>query len=68
MLLSKDDIADQNFRITDNNAINMHVSERLRLHHAILGMSPEQLGANRISASRLWDISQILDAPTSYFF
>ena len=25
-------------------------------------------GANRISASRLWDISQILDVPISYFF
>jgi transcriptional regulator with XRE-family HTH domain len=25
-------------------------------------------GANRISASRLWDISQILDEPISYFF
>jgi len=24
--------------------------------------------ANRISASRLWDIGQILDAPLSYFF
>ena len=25
-------------------------------------------GANRISASRLWDMSQILDVPVSYFF
>ena len=25
-------------------------------------------GANRVSASRLWDISQILDAPIGYFF
>jgi transcriptional regulator with XRE-family HTH domain len=25
-------------------------------------------GANRISASRLWDISQILDVPITYFF
>jgi transcriptional regulator with XRE-family HTH domain len=24
-------------------------------------------GANRISASRLWDIGQILDVPISYF-
>ena len=46
-------------------------------------MSQEQLGAelnitfqqvqkyeraNRISASRLWDMSQILDVPVSYFF
>ena len=25
-------------------------------------------GASRISASRLWDMSQILDVPVSYFF
>ena len=25
-------------------------------------------GANRVSASRLWDTSQILDVPISYFF
>ena len=25
-------------------------------------------GANRISASRLWDIAQIVDVPISYFF
>ncbi|MEK9719378.1 MAG: helix-turn-helix transcriptional regulator, partial [Candidatus Puniceispirillum sp.] len=25
-------------------------------------------GSNRISASRLWDISQILDVPISFFF
>ena len=50
----------------------------------LLGMSQEQLGselnitfkrvqnyergANQTSASRLWDISQILDVPISYFF
>ena len=25
-------------------------------------------GANRVSASRLWDISQIIDVPINYFF
>ena len=45
MLLSKDDIADQNFRITNNNAINMHVGEHLRLRHTLAGVSQEQLGA-----------------------
>ena len=50
----------------------------------MLGLSQEQLGtelnitfqqvqkyergANRISASRLWDIGQILDVPINYFF
>ena len=62
----------------------MHVGKRVRLGRAFLGMSQEQLGtdinitfqqlqkydrgANRISASHLWDISQILDVPISYFF
>ena len=75
---------ERNFRITNNNAIDMHVGKRLRLRRTLLGMSQEQLGAelnitfqqvqkyeraaNRISASRLWDMSQILDVPISYFF
>ena len=75
---------DKNFRITNNNAVDMHVGKRVRLRRTLLGMSQEQLGASlnitfqqvqkyergasRISASRLWDISQILDAQISYFF
>jgi transcriptional regulator with XRE-family HTH domain len=84
MAISKDDIVERNFRITNNNAIDMHVGKRVRLRRTLLGMSQEQLGAelnvtfqqvqkyergaNLISASRLWDISQILDVPISYFF
>ena len=83
MAISKDDIVERNFRVTNNNAIDMHVGKRVRLRRTLLGMSQEQLGAelnvafqqvqkyergaNRISASRLWDISQILDVPISYF-
>jgi len=75
---------DRNFRVTNNNAVDMHVGKRVRLRRTLLGMSQEQLGAslnitfqqvqkyergaNRVSASRLWDISQILDVPISYFF
>ena len=75
---------ERNFRITNNNAVDLHVGRRLRLRRTLLGMSQEQLGAelnitfqqlqkyeraaNRISASRLWDMSQILDVPISYFF
>ena len=75
---------ERNFRITNNNAIDLHVGKRLRLRRTLLGMSQEQLGAelnitfqqvqkyeraaNRVSASRLWDMSQILDVPISYFF
>ena len=75
---------ERNFRITNNNAVDMHVGKRVLLRRTLLGMSQEQLGtelnitfqqvqkyergANRISASRLWDISQILDVPINYFF
>jgi len=75
---------DKNFRVTNNNAVDMHVGKRVRLRRTLLGISQEQLGvslnitfqqvqkyergANRISASRLWDISQILDVQISYFF
>ena len=84
MVISTEDNFERNFRITNNNAIDMHVGKRVRLRHTLLGMSQEQLGtelnitfqqvqkyergANRISASRLWDIGQILDVPISYFF
>lgn len=73
-----------NFRITNNNAIDVHVGRRVRLRRTLLGMSQEQLGealsitfqqvqkyergSNRISASRLWDIGQILDVSVSFFF
>ncbi|MEL0076475.1 MAG: helix-turn-helix transcriptional regulator [Alphaproteobacteria bacterium] len=78
------DQVERNFRVTNNNAIDMHVGKRIRLRRTLLGMSQEQLGselditfqqvqkyergANRVSASRLWDISQIPDSPINYFF
>ncbi|MEK9799621.1 MAG: helix-turn-helix transcriptional regulator [Alphaproteobacteria bacterium] len=78
------DQVERNFRVTNNNAIDMHVGKRIRLRRTLLGMSQEQLGselditfqqvqkyergANRVSASRLWDISQILDSRIKYFF
>ena len=77
-------VPERNYRITNNNAIDLHVGKRVRLRRTLLGLSQEQLGAelnvtfqqvqkyergaNRISASRLWDISQILDVPMGYFF
>ena len=75
---------DPNYRITNNNAIDVHVGRRVRLRRTLLGMSQEKLGealsitfqqvqkyergSNRISASRLWDIGQILDVSVSFFF
>ena len=79
-----DSALDKNFRVTNNNAVDVHVGKRVRLRRTLLGISQEQLGAslnitfqqvqkyergaNRISASRLWDISQILDVQISHFF
>ena len=72
------------FPVTKNNAVDIHVGKRVRSRRTLLGMSQEQLGvtldltsqqvqkyesgANRISASRLWDMSQVLDVSIGYFF
>lgn len=68
----------------DANPIDVHVGERIRLRRNVLGMSQEKLaeklgltfqqvqkyekGMNRVSASRLWDLSVVLDAPIIFFF
>ena len=51
MLISKDDIADRNFRFTNNNAIDKHVGKRLHLRHTLLGISQDQFGAKPSFAS-----------------
>ena len=84
MPISRGDINERNFHITNNNAIDMHVGKPVYLRRTLLGMNQEQLGAelnvtfqqvqkyehdeNWISASRLWDINKILDVPINYFF
>lgn len=66
------------------NDVDAHVGQRLRVRRSLLGMSQEKLaesigltfqqiqkyerGTNRVSASRLYDISNVLDVPVSYFF
>ncbi len=66
------------------NPVDVHVGSRVRLRRTLLGLSQEKLGeaigltfqqvqkyergANRIGASRLWDLSRVLDCPVSYFF
>ena len=66
------------------NPVDAHIGSRLRLRRLTLGLSQEKLGkelgltfqqvqkyergANRIGASRLYAIAQILEAPVSYFF
>ena len=41
-----DSTLDKNFRITNNNAVDVHVGMRVRLRRTLLGMSQEQLGAS----------------------
>ena len=64
--------------------VDVHVGARIRERRLVLGMSQEALGdrlqisfqqlqkyergANRVSASTLHRLTQILDAPISYFF
>ena len=66
------------------NPIDIHVGSRVRLRRMMLGMSQEKLGeslgitfqqiqkyekgTNRIGASRLQQISNILQVPVSFFF
>lgn len=66
------------------NKIDVFVGNRIKQKRRELNLSQQQLaqklhisfqqlqkyesGQNRISASRLWDISQTLNEPISYFF
>lgn len=66
------------------NPVDIHVGARVRLRRTLMGMSQEKLGesigltfqqvqkyergANRIGASRLFDLSRVLDVPVSFFF
>src|SRR5919205_2368221 len=66
------------------NPIDVRVGTRLRLRRNMLGLSQEKLGeaigltfqqvqkyergANRIGASRLHELSRVLDVPISFFF
>jgi len=66
------------------NPVDQHVGSRVRLRRMLLGMSQERLGesmgltfqqvqkyekgVNRIGASRLFQISKILEVPIQFFF
>jgi len=66
------------------NPVDVHVGRRVRLRRTLLGMSQSKLGAalgltfqqiqkyergtNRVGASRLFRLCQVLDVPISYFF
>ena len=64
--------------------IDLHLGRRLRRRRRLLGLTQQQLavqvgirfqqiqkyecGANRISASRLWQLAEALETPVSYFY
>ncbi len=66
------------------NPIDIHVGGRVRLRRMLVGLSQEKLGermgltfqqiqkyekgTNRIGASRLFQLSQILEVPVQFFF
>jgi transcriptional regulator with XRE-family HTH domain len=71
-------------RRTGPHPVDIHVGSRVRMRRTLLGMSQEKLGdalgltfqqvqkyergANRVGASRLFEISRVLDVPVSFFF
>jgi transcriptional regulator with XRE-family HTH domain len=71
-------------KIDAPSPVDLHVGSRVRLRRTLLGMSQEKLGnavgltfqqiqkyergANRIGASRLFDMSRVLDVPVQFFF
>lgn len=64
--------------------VDVHVGKRIRHRRWMVGMTQQQLGEsvgikfqqiqkyetgmNRVSASRLWDISSALEVPINFFF
>ncbi len=66
------------------NPVDVYVGARVKLRRTLMGMSQERLGealgltfqqvqkyergANRVSASKLHRIAEVLDVPISYFF
>lgn len=66
------------------NPVDIHVGTRVRLRRQILKMSQEKLGdqlgvtfqqvqkyergTNRVGASRLWKMSQVMEVPVSFFY
>lgn len=67
-----------------SHPVDVHVGKRIRHRRWMIGMTQQQLaekvgikfqqiqkyetGANRVSASRLWDIAQAMGVPVSFCF
>lgn len=66
------------------NPIDIHIGLRIRGRRIIMGLTQKELGAllgltfqqiqkyergaNRVGASRLWDLGRVLNVPVQYFF
>src|SRR5919107_1994508 len=82
--MPSDDIVERPEREHRPSPIDAHVGGRVRLRRTLMGMSQEKLGdalgltfqqvqkyergVNRIGASRLFDLSRVLDVPIGFFF
>ena len=82
ILADRDDLYETTGR--KPNPVDVHVGSRVRYRRMIIGMSQEKLGekmnltfqqiqkyekgTNRIGASRLFQLSKILEVPVGYFF
>ena len=78
------DITEQSGHESRPSPIDVYVGSRIRLRRTMLGMSQDRLGnalsltfqqvqkyergANRVGASRLFDISRVLGVPIIFFF
>ncbi|MEL6171602.1 MAG: helix-turn-helix transcriptional regulator, partial [Pseudomonadota bacterium] len=65
------------------HVVDVHVGKRIRQRRWLIGMTQQKLaelvgikfqqiqkyetGANRVSASRLWDIAEAMGVPISFF-
>jgi transcriptional regulator with XRE-family HTH domain len=66
------------------NPVDEHVGSRIRLRRQVVGLSQEKLGeslgvtfqqvqkyergTNRVGASRLYDLSRVLEVPVNFFY
>ena len=82
--MALEESADRAEKESRPSPIDVHVGTRIRLRRTLLGMSQERLGEalgltfqqvqkyergiNRVGASRLFDLSRVLDVPISFFF
>jgi transcriptional regulator with XRE-family HTH domain len=71
-------------RTSRTDAVDAHVGQRIRARRVVMGFSQEKLanalgltfqqvqkyekGANRVGASRLFDLARVLEVPVAYFF